>query len=272
MLGNLQIDGKIVNSFDTPGPTAENGPAPAEFDPNTGTITVYKDFFDTSANSQVEPGRNLFVPPLSTEDFQVLILLHELDHVFGKRHENTGDSPRGSTTRWPRRASTRRSRRTRRHRPVVACGRRRRHRRPSYTVPEYVFVDPLPDGEGDVTIGEITDWDVASASPNRSTTSTWMTAIDPLGCAYDGWGGGHDGYEPTRWLRRLRPVRRRLLLRRTVRPLRCYAGNVCPVHGEPGTSPQGRSPKHSTSECEGEDAASGALAVVAGRQCCLLGH
>src|SRR5262245_14954356 len=65
VLGNLQIDGKIVNSFDAPGPEAENGPAPAAFDPNTGTITVYRDFFDTSANSQIERGRVLFVPPLS---------------------------------------------------------------------------------------------------------------------------------------------------------------------------------------------------------------
>jgi hypothetical protein len=94
VLGNLQIDGKIVSAFDTPGPEAGNGPVPAEFDPNTETITVYKDFFDTSANSQIERGRVLFVPPLSTEQFQVLILLHELDHVFGKQHQNTGDDPR----------------------------------------------------------------------------------------------------------------------------------------------------------------------------------
>src|SRR4030095_9675446 len=40
-----------------PGPEAENGPVPAEFDPNTGTITVYKDLFETSANSQIERGR-----------------------------------------------------------------------------------------------------------------------------------------------------------------------------------------------------------------------
>jgi hypothetical protein len=198
VLGNLQIDGKIVNSFDTPGPTAENGPAPAEFDPNTGTITVYKDFFDTSANSQVETGRNLFVPPLSTEDFQVLILLHELDHVFGKRHENTGDSPRKFNDALAQ-ACLNSSLPPDPPSPpgsgfAVGDG---AIDSPSYTVPEYVFVDPLPDGEGDVTIGEITDWDVEPGEPEPlpdDVDPDDPCAIDPLGCAYDGWGGGlYDG-------------------------------------------------------------------------------
>jgi hypothetical protein len=70
-----------------------------------------------------------------------LILLHELDHVFGKQHQNTGDDPRKFN--------------------------------------EYVFVDPLPDGEGDVSIGEITDWGV---DPDGG--------IDDYG-QYD--DGSHDG-------------------------------------------------------------------------------
>jgi hypothetical protein len=64
-------------------------------------------------------------------------------------------------------------------------------------VPEYVFVDPLPDGEGDVTIGEITDWDVEPGEPEPLPDDVDLDdpcAIDPLGCAYDGWGGGlYDG-------------------------------------------------------------------------------
>jgi hypothetical protein len=197
VLGNLQIDGKIVNSFDTPGPTAENGPAPAEFDPNTGTITVYKDFFDTSANSQVETGRNQFVPPLSTEDFQVLVLLHELDHVFGKRHENTGDSPRKFNDALAQ-ACLNSSLPPDPPSPpgggfAVGDG----ANSPSYTVPQYVFVDPLPDGEGDVTIGEITDCGVEPGEPEPlpdDVDPDDPCAIDPLGCAYDGWGGGlYDG-------------------------------------------------------------------------------
>jgi hypothetical protein len=43
---------------------------------------------------------------------------------------------------------------------------------PSYTVPEYVFVDPLPEGESDVSIGEITDWGVDPAVASTTTAST----------------------------------------------------------------------------------------------------
>jgi hypothetical protein len=144
VLGNLQFDGKIVNAFDTPGPEAENGPAPAEFAPNTGTITLYKDFFDTSA-SQVERGRVLFVPPLSTEQFQVLILLHELDHVFGKQHQNTGDDPRKLNDALAQACPNSSLPPDSPSPPgggfAVGDG---AIDGPSYTVPQYVFVDPLP--------------------------------------------------------------------------------------------------------------------------------
>jgi hypothetical protein len=169
-------------------------------DPNTGTITVYKDFFDTSANSQIERGRVLFVPPLSTEQFQVLILLHELDHVFGKQHQNTGDDPRKFNDALAQ-ACLNSSLPPDSPSPpgggfAVGDG---AIDGPSYTVSEYVFVDPPPDGEGDVSIGEITDWDVDPGAPEPlpdKIDPDDPCALDPLACggAYDGWGGGpYDG-------------------------------------------------------------------------------
>jgi hypothetical protein len=225
VLTNLRIDGKVVNALDRPGPMAENGPAPAPFDPNTGTIIVYTEFFDTSAENQIERDRKPFDPPPSPEDFQVLILLDELAHVFGRDHESTGDSPRKFNDELAM-ACFNSSLPPAPQSPPGAGGfdfGDGAIDSPSYTVPEIIFVDPLPDGEGDVTIGEITDWDIDPDAPEPLPDD--VSPDDP--CALEPPGLRRLRLAqrllrwrlPRRWFQRLRPVRRRVL-RRWRRPLR----------------------------------------------------
>ena len=66
----------------------------ADIDLETGTITFYKNFFDTSENSPLEQDRKRFDPPLSAEQWQAMVVLHEILHLFGKDHDDSDESVR----------------------------------------------------------------------------------------------------------------------------------------------------------------------------------
>jgi hypothetical protein len=200
VLQNIEADENFVNKYDTPGPTTKTGPALAKYSLSTGEITFYKDFFDKSANGTLERDGKSFVPPLTPEQVQTLTVLHELAHAFGKDHNDTtdADAPRkfddalakacfNSSLPPPPPPPPGNGGVVNNDATIGS---------PSYypPVPQYVFVEPLPEGYTDVRVVIPDDPEIIPDDPDPLPDDydpDDPCDLDPYGC---GGGGGYDPF------------------------------------------------------------------------------
>jgi hypothetical protein len=173
----------------------------AEIDPGTGNITFFKDFFDTGENSPLEQDRKLFSPPLSAEEWPAMVVLHEILHLFGKDHDDSDESVRQYEDALAKECFNSSKPKPPDPPPPPpglgggdfndgAIG------APLYTVPEYVFVDPLPEGYGDVRVVVPDNPEIVPDEPQPIPDDfdpDDPCALDPIGC-----GDGYDSrmYDP----------------------------------------------------------------------------